>query len=350
MPTIEPLAIGATAFIDVFPQGPQGEPVQIAGLPEFENTFGPASDTEGGVQVGQFFSNGGKSAWILRPDSGGFSTALDPATSPLYRIPERPSLLCVPATAHLDDASARSLWQTAIELCRKLHAVLLIDPPAGLDEPRDMLRWAADHAGILQDSRAVLFYPRLIAANPGREIATSGSVAGIYARIAERRGIWRAPIGNEAGIRKAEPARKLTDSEQERLSAAGINAVRHIAPTGPMCLGARTMDTEGWRYVHVRRFADWLTESIARGLRWTSTVPNGEGLWNESRDTVAEFLDGLWRQGALQGSSAQDAYFVRCDAAAQAGASEGSFYLLAGFAPLKPAEFVVLKIRASATS
>lgn len=343
----------AAAFVDTFGQGPEGEPVQVNSLAGYERIFGPAdcAGSEGCLQVAQFFRNGGSVAWILRAAPGQLAAAVDPVTSPLTAIaPGRFGILSIPATAHLADTDARPIWRAVLDLCRQQRAFFIVDPPATFNDTKAILQWTAEHADLLHDSRVAVYHPRLIVGKAAREIGCSGAVAGIYARTDLSRGVWKAPAGNQAGIRDCEPARVLTDAEQELLTVSNINAIRQFPTIGTVCWGARTLDGGEWKYVPVRRLADMLAASILANLKQAVSEPNSETLWSAVRRVVADFLNGLWRQGAFQGATDRDAYFVKCDASTttQADIDEGVFNVLVGFAPLKPAEFILLKLRGTA--
>jgi len=190
--------------------------------------------------------------------------------------------------------------------------------------------------------------------------APGGAVAGAIVRTDESRGVWKAPAGVEAGLRGAVGvtwggvAAAATDAEV--LTPAGINALRvPRAGAGPVVWGARTLagvagDFSEWTYLPVRRLALHLAASIERGLAWTVFEPNGEPLWASVRLAVEGFLEGFFRAGAFQGASPREAFFARCDRSTTTAAelASGEFTVLVGFAPLKPAEFVVLRVRARA--
>jgi phage tail sheath protein FI len=179
-----------------------------------------------------------------------------------------------------------------------------------------------------------------------------GAVAGVIARLDARRGVWAAPAGPAATIRGVNGLEiALNDVENQTLNAAAINCLRTFPDRGSVVWGARTMrgaDPLGdpFKYVPLRRLALHIEESLTRGLQWAVFEPNNATLWSEMRQRVADFLDDLFRQGAFQGASAKEAYFVRCDATTTtSGDSErGIVNLMVGFAPLKPAEFVVLQL------
>ncbi len=184
--------------------------------------------------------------------------------------------------------------------------------------------------------------------DPVLVIPPSGFVAGLYARTDARRGVWKAPAGLDAtvlGVRKLEF--KLLDSHQDDLNPIGVNALRVHPSGGAVVWGARTMRPDAeWRYIPVRRTAIFLRKSIYSGIQWAVFEPNGESLWASLRLTIGSFMEQLFRQGAFAGKTAREAFFVKCDAETTPEADQiaGIVNVWVGFAPLRPAEFVVVKM------
>src|SRR5216683_816090 len=186
-----------------------------------------------------------------------------------------------------------------------------------------------------------------------RPTPPSGTIAGLYARTDGARGVWKAPAGTEAtlaGVQKLEY--KLTDLENGVLNPLAINCLRNFPIFGPVCWGARTLNgadqmADDYKYIPVRRLALFIEESLYRGTQWVVFEPNDEPLWAQIRLNVGAFMHTLFRQGAFQGTSAKDAYFVKCDKDAnpQTDIDRGIVNILVGFAPLKPAEFVVIQLQ-----
>ena len=177
-------------------------------------------------------------------------------------------------------------------------------------------------------------------------------MAGLYARTDANRGVWKAPAGTEASLSGVQGlVYNLTDTENGQLNPLGLNCLRIFPVYGDVCWGARTLAgsdqmASQWKYVSVRRFALFLEESLYRGTKWVVFEPNDEPLWAQIRLNVGAFMQDLFRQGAFQGQTAQQAYFVKCDneTTTQTDIDNGIVNILVGFAPLKPAEFVVIKI------
>ncbi len=201
------------------------------------------------------------------------------------------------------------------------------------------------------------FFPHVRVANPlaaGQvdAYAPIGAVAGIVARTDAARGVWKAPAGVEAAVLGAAGVSvTITHAENGALNAAGVNAIREFARYGTVVWGARTLaggatGTSDWRYLTVRRLALLIETSITQGTGWVVFEPNDEPLWAQIRGAVSSFLDSLFRQGAFQGSSPREAYFVKCgrDTTTPADVARGRVQVQVGFAPLKPAEFVVVRV------
>ena len=273
------------------------------------------------------------------------------------------NLLCIPpyraATDTIDiDAG---LVSSAASYCERRRAMLLLDAPKpwinkelarnGFNDPNN------DAVGT-RSRNAALFFPRLRQPNPLREgqvetFAACGAVAGVFARTDANRGVWKAPAGFDATlVGVPQLSVPLTDPENGELNPLGINCLRALPATGRVVWGARTLRgadqlADEYKYIPVRRTALFIEESLFRGLKWAVFEPNDEPLWAQIRLNVGSFMHNLFRQGAFQGSSPRDAYFVRCDkdTTTQNDINLGIVNVVVGFAPLKPAEFVVLKLQ-----
>ena len=185
-----------------------------------------------------------------------------------------------------------------------------------------------------------------------RNVGASGTIAGIYAATDASRGVWKSPAGIDATVAGASLAYVMNDADSGTINPLGINGLRNFKTYGNVVWGARTMRgadqlTSQWAYVAVRRTAFYIEESLFEGLKWVVFEPNDAPLWAQIRLNVTSFMQNLFRQGAFQGSSASSAYFVKCDSetTTQTDINSGIVNILVGFAPLKPAEFVVLQIQ-----
>ncbi len=209
------------------------------------------------------------------------------------------------------------------------------------------------------NSYGAVYYPWILANDPaGRSsvpihLPPSGYIAGLYARIDNTRGVWKAPAGTEASLSGAVGLTyTLSDTEQGNLNPINVNCLRRFDLSGLVSWGARTISSDPeWKYVPVRRTAIMLRKSIYNGIQWAVFEPNDERLWSSLRLNIGSFMNGLFRAGAFQGVKASDAYFVRCglgDTMTQGDIDRGQVIVLVGFAPLKPAEFVIVRIQQKA--
>lgn len=263
------------------------------------------------------------------------------------------NILCIPLESWVaGDAATEALWSDAHQLCESLRAFLLIDPPNWSDPA------AATGSFAPRGPNAALYFPRLRAPDPLqqnrlREFPPCGAVAGVMARTDVERGVWKAPAGTQSSLLGVpELAIPMTDQEQGVLNAIGINCLRTFPIYGSVVWGARTLDgadVQGsqWKYVPIRRLALYLEETLFRSTRWAVFEPNDEPLWAALRKSIGAFMHGLFRQGAFAGGSARKAYFVRCDSSTtpQSDIDKGIVNVIIGFAPLSPAEFVIIKLQ-----
>jgi hypothetical protein len=204
------------------------------------------------------------------------------------------------------------------------------------------------------NSYGALYFPWVKALDPtgkSREpilLPPSGYMAGLYARIDAARGVWKAPAGTEASLNGVVGLGvELNDVQHGNLNPMGVNVVRRFPASGVVAFGARTISSDpAWKYVPVRRMAIMLRVSIYNGIQWAVFEPNDESLWSQLRLNIGSFMMTLFRQGAFQGSTSSQAFFVKCDdeTTTQADIDLGVVNILVGFAPLKPAEFVVVKL------
>lgn len=268
------------------------------------------------------------------------------------------NLLCLSAEVRDGDVPA-SAYQSALAYCVKKRAMLLVDPPNGWKSVSDA-SGGVDSLGLNGPAarNAAIYFPRAIESDPTRggmlqNFVPSGLVAGVAARTDVSRGVWKAPAGVDASLSGVSGLTvPMNDDENGELNPLGINCLRTFPIIGSVIWGARTMRGanllgDEYKYVPVRRLALFIEESLYRGLQWVVFEPNDEPLWSQIRLNAGAFMNDLFRQGAFQGGSPRDAYFVLCDktTTTQNDINLGIVNVIVGFAPLKPAEFVVLKIQ-----
>ncbi len=273
------------------------------------------------------------------------------------------NLLCIPPYTDTNDVST-TLISNAATYCKQRRAMLLIDPHSSwTNKESAIIRFtaAADaYPGINApfSQYAAIFFPRLKQPNPLRdnqveEFAPCGAVAGVFSRTDAQRGVWKAPAGQEASlVGVPQLSVQLTDDENGNLNKLGINCLRAFPVYGRLVWGSRTVDgadrlASEWKYIPVRRTALFIEESLYRGTQWVVFEPNDEPLWAQIRLNIGAFMHNLFRQGAFQGVTPKEAYLVKCDkeTTTQNDINLGIVNILVGFAPLKPAEFVFIKIQ-----
>jgi uncharacterized protein len=292
-------------------------------------------------------------------DDGGLpaATALNDAyVAALSRIsPDTFNIMCLPITAKYSVPEANTALSQAMQFCEQNRAFLVVDPPPSVTTVADVESWSADLRNAEGYSGA-LYFPRLVIPDPlreyrPREVGPSGTVAGIYARTDLQRGVWKAPAGIEAVIEGADLAVKLTDNDSGDLNPLGINVLRSFPIYGNVVWGARTLAgadqlQSQWKYVNIRRLTDYIEESLFQSLKWVVFEPNEELTWSQIRLQVNSFLAGLFAGGAFAGATPDQAFFVHCDATTttQTDIDNGIVNIVVGYAPAKPAEFVILQI------
>jgi hypothetical protein len=265
------------------------------------------------------------------------------------------NMLCIPAAVDLADMEA--VYSAAEAYCESKRAFLIVDIATSVADPDAMQTWLTDNAG-LRHRNAAVYFPRVQVPDPlnlGRLVsrAASGTMAGLYAQTDVARAVWKAPAGTDIRLRNVQDLDYiLTDRENGVLNPLGVNCLRSFPIFGHIAWGARTLDgadqiASEWKYVPVRRFALFLEETLYRGTKWVVFEPNDEPLWAQIRLNIGAFMQGLFRQGAFQGQTPREAYFVKCDreTTTQADINLGIVNILVGFAPLKPAEFVIVRIQ-----
>jgi uncharacterized protein len=268
------------------------------------------------------------------------------------------NLLILPHSAQdTSTPSTRStLWGAASAFCQKKRAFLIADIEPTKQTPDGVLATLQDfRAGVVKDYAGVWWPPVVIVGDAGtrKNIDPSGSIAGVMARIDGSRGVWKAPAGLEADIRGVLGVQvPMSDEQNGLINPEAVNAVRSF-PAGVVSWGARTMDgfdnsgDTDYLYIPVRRFALFIEVSLVRGLRFAIFEPNDEPLWAQIRLAAGAFMNGLFRKGAFAGRTARDAYFVKADSETTTPQDQalGVVNVLVGFAPLRPAEFIVITIQ-----
>ena len=258
--------------------------------------------------------------------------------------------------ADTGDTTKLSALTEALAYCVRRRAMMLIDAP---ETKFDLAQqWIGSQASPLRSRNSALYYPRLREPDPlmkgiARSFPAVGALAGLYARTDAERGVWKAPAGTTATISGAVGlSYTLTDAENGTLNPLGLNCLRTFPVFGTVAWGARTGNgadamADEYKYIPVRRLALFLEESLYRGTQWVVFEPNDEPLWAQIRLNLGAFMHTLFAQGAFQGKTSREAYFVKCDkeTTTQNDIDLGRVNIVVGFAPLKPAEFVIIRIQ-----
>lgn len=264
------------------------------------------------------------------------------------------NLLVIPATTTLSPGEATSVISAAATFCEERRAFFILDADPRQDQTT-VTTWAA----TASTSRNVgVFYPEIQVADPLlqyrlRNMPASGAIAGVFARIDADRGVWKAPAGIEAVLNGVQGlSDTLTDQENGPLNQVAVNALRYFQTFGFVVWGARTRrgadaQADDYKYIPVRRLALFIEESLYRGTQWVVFEPNDEPLWAQIRLNLGTFMQSLFLQGAFAGKSPREAFFVKCDKETTTpnDVNSGIVNIVVGFAPLKPAEFVIIKIQ-----
>jgi hypothetical protein len=267
-----------------------------------------------------------------------------------------PDLMRAYQAGLLDQDQLHSAMDMMVSLCEAgfpnvSHRMAVLDTPPDKQKPQHLVRWLDDFGRRSQF--AALYYPWIKVANPrkgGKPIAIppSGHMMGVWCRTDETRGIHKAPA-NEVPKGVLGLAYDVNFREQELLNPLGINCVRKFPNRGIRIWGARTLvepDNVQWRYISVRRLISYIERCIEIGTQWAVFEPNDEDLWARVTRTISNFLDRLWREGALYGSNPKEAFYVKCDRTLNTPETVmlGRLYIEVGVSPVRPAEFIIIRL------
>jgi uncharacterized protein len=272
------------------------------------------------------------------------------------------NLLCIPPVTRTGDME-NSVYQQALTLCNDKRAILIVDPPMSwgtiASQAAERAKNGLGGLGLTGSAarNAAIYFPRVQQPDPLKDnqmdtFVPCGIIAGAIARNDTARGVWKSPAGIDVGLNGISGLQvNLSNPENGMLNPLGINCLRNLRGIGRVIWGARTIRganilADEYKYLAVRRTLLFLQESLDRGLQWVVFEPNDEPLWAQIRLNVGAFMHGLYRQGAFQGKK-KDAYFVKCDSetTTPTDINSGIVNIVVGFAPLKPAEFVIIKFQ-----
>ncbi len=366
---ISGVATSIAAFIGSALRGPTDAPDSVNSFADFERLYGGLwAQSTLGYAVQQFFLNGGSQALIVRVEgdgAGGITDADIIASLPVLEQADLFNLLCIPPLKRHGGDVGKPAWDAAIAYAKSRRAFVIVDPAERWATVDHVLDTATGVTSVVTAAdNAAIYFPRILVSDPLTQaldsFAPGGTIAGIFAETDSNRGVWKAPAGIEVAMRgvsglslggSASPG-KLTDTDSGLLNPAGINSLRNFPTFGTVVWGARTLkgtdaQASDWKYIPVRRLAYTIEESVVRGIKWAAFEPNDQALWAQIQLSAGAFMHTLFAQGAFQGTTPPQAYFVKCDSTTTtpADVENGIVNIVIGFAPIKHAEFVMLYIQ-----
>lgn len=232
------------------------------------------------------------------------------------------------------------------------NRMVVLDTPPDKVKPQEVIQWLSSFNR--RSMFGALYYPWIRVPNPRDKNGNSilvppcGHVMGVWSRTDENRGVYKAPA-NETPRGVIGLAYETNFREQELLNPVGINCIRSFPNRGIRIWGARTLvepDKTEWRYINVRRLMSYIEKSIEIGTQWVVFEPNDEDLWARVTRTVSNFLERLWREGALAGKAPEEAFYIKCDGELNTPETMmlGRLFIEVGICPVRPAEFVVFRV------
>lgn len=338
MDPIEPLPTAVVAFVGACDTGPAGEPVTVTSADDYHAQFGPSLDADRplGHAVDLFFANAGEAATavVVRTDGSDVEAGVHALDGTGYTVLVLPGV----STAHTDQVRA------ALERCAAYTAVLLLDLPSGpWISAQDDLDEITAHR-----ERVAVYHPWVVV--DGVSLPPAGAVAGVIARTDRERGVWKAASGTSARLRGIDGlTEEVGQQVGDAMTLAGVNGLRDFGSQGHLVWGVRTLASTATRlpeerYLPPRRLVDHVRRSVEAGLAGVVFEDDNPGLWTQVRLLVDEFLGGLWRAGALQGTKPEHAYFVQCglgQTMTEQDVTDGKVIVRWGLSVSKPAEFAV---------
>lgn len=331
------------AFIGITDQGPLNRATLITAWNQFVNQFGGLrSNGYLGYAVYSFFQEGGTRCYVVRvSDSAALYSGLN-ALNPVNDF----NIIAIP-----DWAGDRTAITTALSYCQKRSDCFLIADPSLGSSLNEIIRFKTENNSF-NSSYGAIYYPWITindpSANQRKLIPPSGSVAGRYAYTDITQGVYKAPAGTTNGRLRLATGTETTlrDQDTSQLNSARINPILSTPP-GVCIWGARTMSQDPeWKYLSIRRQQIYIEQSIKKGLSWATFETSNPVLWSRIKQSINPFLTQLWRTGAFMGSKQEEAFFIKIDAENNppVSSSQGKLFITIGFAPIRPAEFVIINI------
>ena len=353
------LPTSETTLVGRFARGPVDLPLLVS-LAEFKATFGSSSPAmwPAEVQARQFFANGGSALHVVRlRESGSWTDAFIGSRAELSGIHALTPLsnlrTFIAPEVSLQSSAAFALGFAAVREFAQTHRVFFIlDPPPGLGSATAMINWI--NVAVPEEARfcAVYFpYLQVQVDATAMTVTAGGAMAAVFAKSDAAQGIWKSPAGTAFPLQASGTTPSINSSDGTALNNANVCAIREFAGSGVVPFGSRTLHrgTDADRFISVARTEDLVASSIGRGLAFTAIRDNGEPLWADVRLQVATFLHALWTEGAFQGATASEAYFVRCDASTTTAADFAAHRVnvLYGTALLRANEFELTTLSSS---
>jgi phage tail sheath protein FI len=348
---IQPVGTSTAAFVGILPSGPvKAVSDPLTSVASFEAIYG-ASSAPLSLAVRAFIANGGQKLYISRVNPTATPDDYIQALALLEPIDEISTVAAPGASiaSATGPASVAPIHAALISHIQASYRIALLDTP-----PAASLADVQAIRAQLDSSSAALYYPWLNVANPlapptraaAIKAPPSGFLAGIFARSDAQHGVSKAPA-NLPILGAASLEANLNEADATTLNNAGINTLRIFPNRSLLVWGARTISSDSdFKYVNVRRHFNYVEHSIQQGIQWAVFEPNGEQLWANIRSTVSNFLYNEWKSGALMGTKPEEAFFVKCDRTTmtQSDLDNGRLVCLVGIAPIRPAEFVIIRI------
>lgn len=352
-----------TAFVGYTLNGPE-TPVLVSSWNDYVSTFGPISNASLlSLAVYQFFESGGSVAYVVSIPAqadGSLPTTADfigNTSAGLYFLNTLADfdLLVIPDLARLEPSEALVLVDATMDYANEVNAFFIVDIPVSLGSTTSMLSWTEDLSGQVS-GRAALYYPSVTARNPMNEstvmMGAGGAIAGIYTATDISSGVWKNPAGVRAAFLEDFTLEHSPNAdEMSHLLEAGINPLRYLSHYGNVIWGARTFGGDPiYEYIATRRLLTYIEKSLRQSLEWTAFEPNNSQLQSAVTKHATLFLNSLWQSGGLLGETAAQAFAVICDAANNTPETieQGILYLDVIVAPVRPAEFITLRLELSA--
>jgi phage tail sheath protein FI len=330
---IQGVPTSTAGFIAVTGRGPLLGP--LLSFADFEHLATPNFGVNLPLAIRGFFENGGQTLYISR------IAPSDPLESGLAALDAQAiSIVCCPDDPTIPDAAA----SMAAHCANRKDRICILQSSQSVIP-------VATHQSPVNSTYAAYYYPwitvRSLDGSTTVSMPPGGHVAGIYAQTDTNRGVWSAPA-NLALLGVTAISQNVNDLESDQLNSRGIDLIRSFPAQGIKVWGARTTGSEDsdWKYVPVRRLLVFIEQSVSQGIQWAVFEPNGPALWAAVSSSVQNFLARLWKLGAFQGTTQQEAYFVRCDRTTmtQNDLDNGRLVCVVGVAPVRPAEFVIFQI------